>query len=397
LLAFIKAWNDSLGGSNKLDVTAIGKIEKYVRMSLGYSGSQWEGCIGDLSVQGLGGNTSTGGAESHFSSYLTLILNGTRERNIVKFILGTMMGVNGNGTETGKPTYWSVFDMMWNDEDMTSTVRRRHLMEGARLTMPETIPTEYRPVIVVPPVAIAASEGGPNGPRYVCVRRDVPASVLSSSVEISELKVLTLKLCDLLEHCTLLPGEEGELILTAFRQDADSCKFFERIGFEYYHGGKVPKSRLSVHDILVGPGEESALELITMGEPSEHITLLVKSKRERRRKSVSEGAQEDRDSGARVPGNGRSHCHVAETTNLEAADVARPTDVQKRRAGANKTVSHRMNRPGLPSSPPFSPAESAAVGAATGSKKEYIYTELPAKRARQEPGISQRGDESEWF
>ena len=133
------------------------------------------------------------------------------------------------------------------------------------------------------------------------------------------MKVLTLKLCDLLEHCTLLPGEEGELILTAFRQDADSCKFFERIGFEYYHGGKVPKSRLSVHDILVGPGEESALELITIG------------------------------------------------------------------------------RPGLPSSPPFSPAESAAVGAATGSKEEYINTELPAKRARQEPGISQRGDESEWF
>ena len=223
------------------------------------------------------------------------------------------------------------------------------------------------------------------------------SSSSSSSVEISELKVLTLKLCDLLEHCTLLPGEEGELILTAFRQDADSCKFFERIGFEYYHGGKVPKSRLSVHDILVGPGEESALELITMGEPSEHITLLVKSKRERRRKSVSEGAQEDRDSGARVPGNGRSHCHVAETTNLEAADVARPTDVQKRRAGANKTVSHRMNRPGLPSSPPFSPAESAAVGAATGSKEEYINTELPAKRARQEPGISQRGDESDLF
>ena len=88
---------------------------------------------------------------------------------------------------------------------------------------------------------------------------------------------------------------------------------------------------------------------------------------------------------------------VAETTNLEAADVARPTDVQKRRAGANKTVNHRMNRPGLPSSPPFSPAESAAVGAATASKEEYIYTELPAKRARQEPGISQWGDESEWF
>jgi hypothetical protein len=114
-------------------------------------------------------------------------------------------------------------------------------------------------------------------------------------------------------------------------------------------------------------------------------------------RAQSQEAQEDRDSGARVPGNGRSHCRVAETTNLEAADVARPTDVQKRRAGANKTVNHRMNRPGLPSSPPFSPAESAAVGAATASKEEYIYTELPAKRARQEPGISQWGDESEWF
>jgi hypothetical protein len=123
----------------------------------------------------------------------------------------------------------------------------------------------------------------------------------------------------------------------------------------------------------------------------------VKSKRERRRKSVSERAQEDRDSGARVPGNGRSQCRVAEATNLEAADVARPTDIQKRRAGVSKTVNYRMNRPGLPSSPPFSPAESVAVGAATGSKKEGTENCRQRQRARQEPGISQRGDEKEGF
>ena len=124
----------------------------------------------------------------------------------------------------------------------------------------------------------------------------------------------------------------------------------------------------------------------------------MKSKRERRRKSVSEEAQEDRDSGARVPRNGRSHCHVAEAicTNLEGADVARPTDVQKRRAGVNKKVYHRMNRPGLPNSPPFSPAESAAVGPRLEARRKAPNCQQ-RQRARQEPGISQLGDESEGF
>jgi len=143
----------------------------------------------------------------------------------------------------------------------------------------------------------------------------------SSSVQPSSYKVLTLQLRELLEHGTLLPGESGELVVTSFLQQDRSCKFFERIGLEYDDGRKMPGVRLYVHDTLVGPEGECALELITTGEPSEPITLLVKTKRELRRKSVSEGAQEDRDSGARVPGNGRSHCRVAETTNLQAADA----------------------------------------------------------------------------
>jgi hypothetical protein len=56
-----------------------------------------------------------------------------------------------------------------------------------------------------------------------------------------------------------------------------------------------------------------------------------------------------------------------------------------------------MNRPGLPSSPPFSFAESVAVGAATGSKEEGTENCRQRQRARQEPGISQRGDEKEGF
>jgi hypothetical protein len=56
-----------------------------------------------------------------------------------------------------------------------------------------------------------------------------------------------------------------------------------------------------------------------------------------------------------------------------------------------------MRRPGLRSSPPFSPAESVAVGAATGSKKEGTENCRQRQRAHQEPGISQRDDEKEGF
>ena len=538
LLAFIKGWNESKGG--RLDPVALAKIDRYVKMSLGYSGSQWEGCIGDLSVKDIGGNTSTGGAESHFSSYLTLILNGAVECNIVEFVLETMLGVKENGTETQAPTYWSVFYRVFKESGgvITSTERRRRRMEATRLTILEAVPEELRPVIVEVPTA----EGDLGGSRYVFVRRGVPPSVLScasakarnsardgdlvaaasslaslfdfdaaekilvsegtpsregfttydritgqcsncpdwlkrgsttdkckhghaveiydmnaaerqaeqsrfysflsnrerssipenrnrilyqgsvrevneflrlkgasswrstpvdcvstsssSSVQPSSYKVLTLQLRELLEHCTLLPGESGELVVTSFLQQDRSCKFFERIGLEYDDGRKVPGVRLYVHDTLVGPEGECAFELITTGEPSEPITLLVKTKRELRRKSVSEGAQEDRDSGARVPGNGRSHCRVAETTNLQAADAARPADVQMPRAGANKTVTHRRKRAGVPTSPNFTPAESAAAIAATGSKDKEKDAELPAKRARLQPETSQRADET---
>lgn len=200
--------------------------------------------------------------------------------------------------------------------------------------------------------------------------------------------MLTLQLRELHEHCTLLPGKLGELVVTSFLQQDLSCKFFERIGLEYDDGRKVPGVRLYVHDILVAPEGECVLELVTTGEPSEPITLLVKTKRELRRKSVSEGAQEDRDSGARVPGNGRSHCRVAETTNLQAADAARPVDVQMPRAGANKTITHRRKRAGVPTSPTYTPAESAAAVAATGRKGNEEGAELPVKRTRLEPGTS---------
>jgi len=80
-------------------------------------------------VNDIGGNTSTGGAESHFSSYLTLILNGAVECNIVKFVLETMLGVKENGTETQTPTYWSVFYRVFKESGgvITSTERRRRL------------------------------------------------------------------------------------------------------------------------------------------------------------------------------------------------------------------------------------------------------------------------------
>jgi len=65
----------------------------------------------------------------------------------------------------------------------------------------------------------------------------------------------------------------------------------------------MPGASLSVHDIGVVPERGYADKLITIGDSLDVISLPVKTKPALRRKSVTEGAQENRDRGVRTRTN----------------------------------------------------------------------------------------------
>jgi len=500
LLSFIRTWNASQ--EEKFDPVILGSLERYIRMSLGYTGSQWQGCIGDMAVKSLGGNTSTGGAESHFSSYLALVSNGKTESDIVKLVLNTYLGVKENGLETGNPNYWSIFERAYDEKSgsaITSTERLRRQMEGTRLTIAATVPEDMCPVVIQvaeggddylvrrgvrPSIMSAASvlarksaengevraavdplaalfdfeaaerlnvlPGTPSRVGYTCwntklrtcsncpdhnnrgsttdeckhgqcvrihklpaaekiaqqerfytflqnrERTNIPearnktlyngsynevnsylqgggssswrstpvASSSSSSSSEAQLVVshfLVVRLGDLLEHCNLLPHAEdpSDFYVTSFLQE-ESYAFFGKLGLQDETGGQISGGRLSVLDTLTAPPGETSLGIVLAaynGDPSEVVTLLVKTARELRRKSTSHGAQLERDTGARVAGNGRNYRRIADTTCLQDADASRPVNVQMSRVGRNQKSArtHRQKRAGTPSVPPFAP------------------------------------------
>jgi hypothetical protein len=142
--------------------------------------------------------------------------------------------------------------------------------------------------------------------------------------------------------------------------------FFEKLGLTDENGVRIPRARLAAHDVLLAPPGEVCRDLVLTSGSTDEISVLVRTRREVRRKATSASAEEERANGtARQPGNGRAYRRLPEETLIQESDQSRPGNVQVAKKGRlqRKAVTHRSTRPAPRSAPPFTPQEEAAVTA----------------------------------
>jgi hypothetical protein len=121
-----------------------------------------------------------------------------------------------------------------------------------------------------------------------------------------------------------------------------------------------------VFSSLLAPPGEVCRDLVLTSGSTDEISVLVRTRREVRRKATSASAEEERANGtARQPGNGRAYRRLPEETLIQESDQSRPGNVQvaKKCRLQRKAVTHRTTRPAPRSAPPFTPQEEAAVTA----------------------------------
>jgi hypothetical protein len=78
MIAFIRQWHGRVQSDVSLD-----SLVTYLKSSLGYTGSQWEGCIGDLPMvsAALDTTNTSSPAESHFAAYYAAVANNQNDLN----------------------------------------------------------------------------------------------------------------------------------------------------------------------------------------------------------------------------------------------------------------------------------------------------------------------------
>ena len=155
-------------------------------------------------------------------------------------------------------------------------------------------------------------------------------------------------------------------------------------------GALISGAHLSVHDTLLPPPGECCRDLVLTSGSTDEISLLVKTKRQPRRKPTSEATEAERANGtARRPGNGRAHRRVPEESIIQESDQSRPANVQVAKKGRleTKAVTHRTTRPAPQSKPPFAPQDTAAVATTTTSRNEKGGENLMCSRAQNDHGL----------
>jgi len=105
MIDFITQWNVRVNNG-----LSLASLTKYLKKSLGYTGSQWQGCIGDLAMVSrsvLNHSNTSSPMESQFASYYQVMANNRNELKTTKTILQKFLGINANGISTGTSTYWT--------------------------------------------------------------------------------------------------------------------------------------------------------------------------------------------------------------------------------------------------------------------------------------------------
>lgn len=85
----------------------------YVKEALGYTGSIWEGMIGDIAVLNSDGTFRRGGTqvnEAHFSAIRETVANGLYQHHLAVEIAERYAGVNGQGTAPSTESYWETMN-----------------------------------------------------------------------------------------------------------------------------------------------------------------------------------------------------------------------------------------------------------------------------------------------
>ena len=103
VILYIERWNNRCSTNEHLSQEEFLAIRNYLRQALGYSGTAWEGAIGDQA-----GYICTVAGESHFSSYITMISKGLVESNPTIVICDRFLGISPNGNPTTADNYWEV-------------------------------------------------------------------------------------------------------------------------------------------------------------------------------------------------------------------------------------------------------------------------------------------------
>jgi hypothetical protein len=162
----------------------IQEVEKYLKRSLGYTGSQWEGCIGDKPMvdAGVGASNTSSPMESHFAAYYSAVANNQNELKPDKAILNKCLGVYANGRVTRKSTYWSTFNDLNNEEKQRyepTDIRHRRLKAIWLLILQIDKANNEIDYIQV-------AEGQSDNPRFYFVKSEVPDILMASKYQKSK-------------------------------------------------------------------------------------------------------------------------------------------------------------------------------------------------------------------
>lgn len=93
---------------------SMDSLISYFNVSLGFTGTQWEGSVGDLPMINAAvehSNTSSP-MESHFAFYYRAVANNRNELKPTKTILRKFLGVTGSGALTTSATYWKTMERL---------------------------------------------------------------------------------------------------------------------------------------------------------------------------------------------------------------------------------------------------------------------------------------------
>lgn len=227
--------------------------------------------------------------------------------------------------------------------------------------------------------------------------RSTPAD--HSRVEDGPLPVLTVVLSDLHSHCHLLPYGADGFLVNSF-ETGSAPAFFKKLGLHDENGVSISGARLSVHDVLVAPPGELCRDLVLTSSSTDEISVLVKTRRELRRKPVSAAAEAERAKGtARQPGNGRAFRRIPEETLLQESDQARPENVQVAKKGRleAKAVTHRNTRPAPRSKPQFTSQEAAAATAMGTTRTDEIDAASSRRPSTKRPLTEQKAAAAELY
>ena len=126
MIAFIDRWNSS-AAHTQVNMNAL---ITYIKFSLGYTGSTWEGAIGDMPLVDacIDSSNSSSPGESHFAAYWLAVANSKNENKPDHTVLHTFLGVNPDGSNTNQSTYWSTMNQLDKEKPQTlnpTDVRRR--------------------------------------------------------------------------------------------------------------------------------------------------------------------------------------------------------------------------------------------------------------------------------